>query len=212
MAPGTGAADGSNEQAVCGQIDRTCRWICQRVRYDRRGEHGRTGERHMTVVPDARRVSQEERITRPVIDCAHRTTHGERRVRRVRPGPASGPCGHGAAAGAPCGRRAAGMRGWARTTRCARGWSDGNGCLGADGQMDAGGSVKEGRGGGRRTPTSLRTIHGACFSVSASGTDAGSIGPNGDTDSEPIATNDSCLNCGSVSLARAFDFFPRGFW
>ncbi len=32
-----------------------------------------------------------------------------------------------------------------------------------------------------RTPTSLRTIHGAAFSVSASGTDAGSMGPNGET-------------------------------
>lgn len=31
-----------------------------------------------------------------------------------------------------------------------------------------------------RTPTSLRTIHGAVFSCSASGTDAGSMGPRGE--------------------------------
>ena len=30
---------------------------------------GRTRERQMTVVPEALRISQEERMMRPVIDC-----------------------------------------------------------------------------------------------------------------------------------------------
>lgn len=40
------------------------------------------------------------------------------------------------------------------------------------------------------TPTSLRTIHGADFSVSASGTDAGSTGPNGET----LSLIENCLS------------------
>ena len=41
--------------------------------------------------------------------------------------------------------------------------------------------VASGRVGAPLTPTSLRTIHGAAFSSSAAGTEAGSTGPKAET-------------------------------
>lgn len=104
---------------------------------------GHTGERHMTVVPEAFRVSQEARTMRPVMDFVPGRRDSVWTPQRV---------GH-ETGGRPsqvhskaCGHRQ--MQQISRSTNM-------------------------------RTPTSLRTIHGALFS--ASGTDSGSMGPSGET-------------------------------